>query len=124
MKVGDKFVIEIAETFGENSYKIKGLNSVYSKDTMDKLEPFDETTAIRSESFTDNEKIIFLSAIEEERRICKLVDEQLSYKDLFTKACKAIDETTDEQFIYEPRQASLTKVCDEIVRKVKGSLWT
>ena len=45
MKVGDKFVIEIAETFGQNSYKIKGLNSVYSKDTMDKLEPFDETTA-------------------------------------------------------------------------------
>lgn len=45
MKVGDKFVIEIAETFGQDSYKIKGLNSVYSKDTMDKLEPFDETTA-------------------------------------------------------------------------------
>lgn len=45
MKVGDKFVIEIAETFGQNSYKIKDLNSVYSKDTMDKLEPFDETTA-------------------------------------------------------------------------------
>ena len=42
MKVGDKFVIEITETFGQNSYKIKGLNSVYSKDTMDKLEPFDK----------------------------------------------------------------------------------
>ena len=42
MKVGDKFVIEIAETFGQNSYKIKGLNSVYSKDTMDKLTPLDK----------------------------------------------------------------------------------
>ena len=55
------------------------------------------------EPLTDKEQRIFLAAMGRERKVCKEVD---------------------DQYTYEPYEVLLTKVCDEIERKVKGALWT
>jgi hypothetical protein len=55
------------------------------------------------EPLTDKEQRIFLAAMERERKVCKEVD---------------------DQYVHEPYEVLLTKVCDEIERKVKGVLWT
>ena len=55
------------------------------------------------EPLTDKEQRIFLAAIGRERKVCKEVD---------------------DQFVHEPYEVLLTKVCDEIERKVKKALWT
>ena len=55
------------------------------------------------EPLTDKEQRIFLAAMERERKVCKEVD---------------------DQYVHEPYEVSLTKVCDEIKRKVKKVLWT
>lgn len=57
------------------------------------------------EPFTDKEQRIFLAAMGREEKVCKEVDEE--YRD-----CR------------EPYEDSLVKVCREIMRKVKGALWT
>ena len=55
------------------------------------------------EPLTDKEQRIFLAAMERERKVCKEVD---------------------DQYTHEPYEVLLTKVCDEIKRKVKGALWS
>ena len=55
------------------------------------------------EPLTDKEQRIFLAAMERERKVCKEVD---------------------DQYVHEPYEVLLTKVCDEIKRKVKKVLWT
>lgn len=55
------------------------------------------------EPLTDKEQRIFLAAIERERKICKEVD---------------------DQYMHEPYEVLLTKVCSEIERKVKKALWS
>ena len=50
------------------------------------------------EPLTDKEQRIFLAAMRRERKVCT--------------------------YAHEPCEVPLTKVCDEIVRKVKGALWT
>lgn len=57
------------------------------------------------EPLTDKEQRIFLAAMGREEKVCKEVDEE--YRD-----CR------------EPYEDSLVKVCREIMRKVKGALWT
>jgi len=49
------------------------------------------------EPLTDKEQRIFLAAMRRERKVCT--------------------------YAHEPCEVPLTKVCDEIVRKVKGALW-
>ena len=55
------------------------------------------------EPLTDKEQRIFLAAIERERKVCKEVD---------------------DQYVHEPYEVLLTKVCAEIERKVKAALWS
>lgn len=55
------------------------------------------------EPLTDKEQRIFLAAMGREEKVCKEVDA----------------ETTRE-----PYEDSLVKTCHEIIRKVKGALWT
>ena len=57
------------------------------------------------EPLTDKEQRIFLSAMEREEKVCKQVD----------------DECRDCRESYED---SLVRICREILRKVKGALWT
>ena len=54
--------------------------------------------SIQIELLTDKEQRIFLAAMERERKVCKEVD---------------------AQYVHEPYEVLLTKVCDEIKRKVK-----
>lgn len=57
------------------------------------------------EQLTDKEQRIFLAAMGREEKVCKQVDEE--WRD-----CR------------EPYEDSLVRVCHEIIRKVKGALWT
>ena len=63
----------------------------------------DRLPSAQLEPLTDKEQRIFLAAMERERKVCKEVD---------------------DQFVHEPYEVLLTKVCDEIKRKVKKVLWT
>lgn len=55
------------------------------------------------EPLTDTEQRIFLAAMSREKTVCKLVDEEGPR---------------------EPYEKSLVRACNEIIRKVKGALWT
>lgn len=57
------------------------------------------------EPLTDNEQRIFLAAMSREEKVCKDID----------RAFLGLN---------EPDTFSLVKICKEIMRKVKGSLWT
>lgn len=57
------------------------------------------------ERLTDAEQRIFLKAIEREEEVCKKVDEEWGIVD-------------------EECEINLVHVCHEIIRKVKGALWT
>lgn len=55
------------------------------------------------EPLTDKEQRIFLAAMEREEKVC---------------------EEVDKNYVREPYEDSLMRVCKEIIRKVKGALWT
>ena len=55
------------------------------------------------EPLTDKEQRIFLAAMGREEKVCKQVDQDCSL---------------------EPYEDSLVRTCHQIVRKVKGALWT
>lgn len=55
------------------------------------------------EPLTDKEQRIFLAAMGREEKVCKEVD---------------------RNYVREPYEDSLMRVCKEIRRKVKGALWT
>lgn len=55
------------------------------------------------EPLTDKEQRIFLAAMGREEKIC---------------------EGVDRNYVREPYEDSLMRVCKEIKRKVKGALWT
>jgi hypothetical protein len=57
------------------------------------------------EPLTDKEQRIFLAAMGREEKVCKQVDDEC-------RDCR------------EPYEDSLVRTCHEIVRKVKGALWT
>lgn len=57
------------------------------------------------EQLTDAEQRIFLKAIEREEKVCKKVDEEWGSVD-------------------EKCEINLVHTCHEIIRKVKGALWT
>ena len=57
------------------------------------------------EQLTDAEQRIFLKAIEREEKVCKKVDEEWGSGD-------------------EECEINLVHACHEIIRKVKGALWT
>lgn len=57
------------------------------------------------EPLTDKEQRIFLAAMGREEDVCKQVDAEC-------RDCR------------EPYEDSLVRICHEIIRKVKGALWT
>ena len=59
----------------------------------------------QAEPLTDKEQRIFLAAMGREEKVCKQVDEEF-------RDCR------------EAYEDSLVKTCHEIIRKVKGALWT
>lgn len=65
----------------------------------------EEKPTRQPEPLTDKEQRIFLSAMSREEKVCKEVDEEC-------RNCR------------EPYEDSLVKTCHEIIRKVKGALWT
>lgn len=93
---------------------------IYASKVWDSGEPFDEgmksgyESAVRillslpsqlPKTLTDREKRIFLAAMDREEKVCIQVDEEC-------RNCR------------EPYETSLVCICHEIIRKVKGALWT
>jgi hypothetical protein len=62
-----------------------------------------ELLSARPEPLTDKEQRIFLAAMDREKKVCKEVDAEMTR---------------------EPYEDSLVRTCHEIIRKVKGALWT
>lgn len=60
---------------------------------------------VHLEQLTDKEQRIFLAAMGREEEVCKQVDVEC-------RDCR------------EPYEDTLVSVCHEIIRKVKGALWT
>ena len=69
------------------------------------IEHFERLSSAQPEPLTDKEQRIFLAAMGREEKVCKLVDE----------GCRDCREAYED---------SLVRTCHEIVRKVKGALWT
>lgn len=70
------------------------------------LEPsqyIEELPSAQPEPLTDKEQRIFLAAMGREEKVCAEVD---------------------RNYIRQPYEDSLMSVCREIIRKVKGALWT
>ena len=63
----------------------------------------DGIPSAQTEPLTDKEQRIFLAAMEREEKVC---------------------EEVDRNFVREPYEDSLMRVCKEIRRKVKCALWT
>ena len=70
---------------------------------IDSAEVLKSLPSAQPEPLTDKEQRIFLAAMEREMKVCQEVD---------------------RNFIREPYEDSLVRVCREIERKVKGALWT
>ena len=64
-----------------------------------------ELPSAQPEPLTDKEQRIFLAAMGREEKVCKQVDEEC-------RDCR------------EPYEDSLVRICHEIIKKVKGALWT
>lgn len=62
-----------------------------------------ELPSAQAEPLTVKEQMIFLSAMSREEKVCKEVDEQT---------------------VHEAYEDTLSQVCKEIIRKVKGALWS
>ena len=71
----------------------------------DCIEALEILPSAQPEPFTDTEQRIFLAAMGREEKVCKQVDDEC-------RDCR------------EPYEDSLVRTCHEIVRKVKGALWT
>ena len=75
-------------------------------DNMDEISLIDGLRSLPSaqpEPLTDKEQRIFLAAMAREEKVC---------------------EEVDRNYVREPYEDSLMRVCKEIRRKVKGALWT
>ena len=84
----------------EEKYGFRSRDRLY--DIIRKMPKY-ELASIQPEPLTDKEQRIFLAAIERERKVCKEID---------------------DQYVHEPYEILLTKVCSEIERKVKKALWS
>ena len=67
------------------------------------LKAIQDMPSAQPEPLTDKEQRIFLAAMGREEKVCKEIDTEMTR---------------------EPYEDSLVRVCHEIVRKVKGALWT
>ena len=69
------------------------------------IKEMENLPSAQPEQLTDKEQRIFLAAMGREEKVCKQVDEE----------CRDCREAYED---------SLVKTCHEIIRKVKGALWT
>lgn len=68
------------------------------------IEALERMPSAQPEPLTDKEQRIFLAAMGREEKVCRQVDDEC-------RDCR------------EPYEDSLVRVCHEIIRKVKATLW-
>lgn len=76
---------------------------VHTADEMPEYQAIEALPSAQPEPLTDKEQRIFLAAMDREEKVC---------------------EEVDRNYVHEPYEDSLMRVCREIKRKVKGALWT
>lgn len=72
-------------------------------DTKSIVDLLNDLPSVQPEPLTDKEQRIFLAAMGREEKVC---------------------EEVDRNYVREPYEDSLMRVCKEIRQKVKGALWT
>ena len=77
-------------------------NDDYNVPVRKSIEILGRLPSAQPEPLTDKEQRIFLAAMEREEKVC---------------------EEVDRNYVREPYEDSLMRVCKEIRRKVKGALW-
>lgn len=78
--------------------------AIWDKHTAkDAIDAICNIPSAQPEPLTDKEQRIFLAAMGREEKVC---------------------EEVDRNYVREPYEDSLMRVCKEIRRKVKGALWT
>ena len=91
--------MEFGEYIGEDTRKVRLIRAEKAQDALQNL------PSAQPEPLTDIEQRIFLAAMGREEDVCKKVDAEC-------RDCR------------EPYEDSLVRICHEIIRKVKGALWT
>lgn len=91
-----KYMENGQEFIGYGTYKPEVLSEYLKEYFMPSAQP---------EPFTDREQRIFTAAMAREEQVCKQVDVEC-------RNCR------------EPYEDTLVRICYEIMRKVKGALWT
>lgn len=81
------------------------LDNGWTGGVLEAIDAIKALPSVQTESLTDKEQRIFLAAMAREEKVCKQVDEE----------CRDCREAYED---------SLVKTCHEIIRKVKGALWT
>lgn len=84
-------------------YQTMNLDDAYELGWFDYQKCIEDLPTAGFEPLTDKEQRIFLAAMGREEKVCKEVD---------------------RNYVREPYEDSLMRVCKEIRRKVKGALWT
>lgn len=90
---------------GDIGPAIDTLKALGALEDVDPAKAVKEYCKTQPEPLTDKEQGIFLAAMGTEEKVCKQVDEE----------CRGCREAYED---------SLVKTCHEIIRKVKGALWT
>ena len=91
---------ELKKYYEANPHRNEWVNGIHEA-----VEVIKHLPSALPEPLTDTEQRIFLAAMGREEKVCKQVDEEC-------RDCR------------EPYEDSLVKTCHEIIRKVKGALWT
>lgn len=96
--------IDALADYIHNVDKVMGTGHLTADDCEDAATSvFEELPSAQPEPLTDKEQRIFLAAMAREESIC---------------------EEVDRNYVREPYEDSLVRVCKGIIRKVKGTLWT
>lgn len=99
----DALQLAIVEEGQANKRKKYSIGDIWELTGEEIREVINSQPTIQPEPLTDKEQRIFLATMGRERKVCKEVD---------------------DQYVHEPYEILLTKVCSEIERKVKKALWS
>ena len=91
------------EAIRASAQKYTGFMEMEMYTDDDAVEAIIHLPSAQPEPLTDKEKRIFLAAMGREEKVC---------------------EEVDRNYVREPYEDSLMRMCKEIRRKVKGVLWT
>jgi len=101
--MSDMIELAIAKIQEQEVMAVSEMDRVYNQALHTAIAVVKGMPSAQPEPLTDKEQRIFLAAMGREEKVC---------------------EEVDRNYVREPYEDSLMRVCKEIRRKVKGALWT